>query len=259
MKKIALLVATLCFSLPSFSHEHGHDKMKLKLGTEGAYAPFNSIDSSGKLVGFDIEIGEALCEAMNAECEWVTSSWEGIIPALIAKKFDALIASMSITDERKDKIDFTSKYYTSPVKFAQTKGAAYNITPEGLDGKYVGVQAGTVTENFVTATFPDADIKAYKTQDEANLDFLAGRVDLVAADVFVMQDFLDSKEGAVAEAVGPDFDDKKYLGEGIGIGVRKEDTELRDKLTAAIAKIRADGTYQKINKKYFAFDIYGAE
>jgi lysine-arginine-ornithine-binding protein len=229
----------------------------IKLGTEGAYAPFNSIDKSGNLIGFDIEIGNALCAAMEEKCEWVTSDWDGIIPALLAKKFDAIIASMSITDERKQKIDFTGKYYTSPVKFARTKGSSIEISATGLKGKTVAVQAGTVTDNFVTGTFPDSEVRGYKTQDEANLDFLSGRVDVLAADSFVLYDFLATKEGAVAEATGPDFDDVKYLGEGIGIGVRKDDTALRDKLTAAIAKIRADGTYKKINDKYFQFDVYG--
>ncbi len=230
----------------------------IKIGTEGAYAPFNSVDAQGNLIGFDIEIGNALCAAMNAECEWVTSGWDGIIPALLAKKFDAIIASMSITEERKQKISFSEKYYTSPVKFARIKGTSFEITAAELKGKYVAVQSSTVTENFVRGAFPEAKIKAYKTQEEANLDFIAGRVDVVAADSFVLYDFLESTQGQQAEAVGPDFDDVQYLGEGIGIGVRKDDTDLVNKLNAAIKKIRADGTYQKINDKYFNFDVYGS-
>lgn len=254
MKKCKVIIVSLMsLCLMSFTA----NAETLKLGTEGAYAPFNAIDKDGKLTGFDIEIGNALCVAMNVKCEWVTSDWDGIIPALVAKKFDAIIASMSITDERKQKIDFTGKYYTSPVKFARPKGSTVEISAEGLKGKLIGVQAGTVTDNFVAGTFPGAEVKGYKTQDEANLDFLSGRVDLVAADAFVLYEFLATKEGGNAEAVGPDFDDPKYLGEGIGIGVRKEDTDLRDKLTAAIAKIRADGTYKAINDKYFKFDVYG--
>ena len=252
-KRNLLLTAMLSACLVSYSAS----AQTLKLGTEGAYAPFNSIDKKGELVGFDIEIGNALCAAMEVKCEWVTSDWDGLIPALTAKKFDAIIASMSITDERKQKIDFSGKYYTSPVKFARPKGSDIEISAQGLKGKSVAVQAGTVTDNFVVGTFPDAVVKGYKTQDEANLDFLAGRVDVLAADAFVLYDFLKTKEGASAEATGPDFDDQKYLGEGIGIGVRKEDSDLRDKLTAAIAKIRADGTYKKINDKYFKFDVYG--
>jgi lysine-arginine-ornithine-binding protein len=258
MKGFKKLFAVMSISIACLGLSATASAEKIKLGTEGAYAPFNSIGPDGKLMGFDIEIGNALCEAMEADCEWVTSDWDGIIPALLAKKFDAIIASMSITDERKEKIGFTSKYYTSPVKFAQPKGKSFEITAEALKGKLIGVQSSTVTENFVRGAFPDAEIKAYKTQDEANLDFLAGRVDLLAADSFVLYEFLESEKGAKSEAVGPDFDDVKYLGEGIGIGVRKADDELREKLNAAIQKIREDGTYKKINDKYFKFDVYGS-
>ncbi|MFT6908318.1 MAG: arginine/ornithine transport system substrate-binding protein [Oleiphilaceae bacterium] len=232
----------------------------LKMGTEGAYAPFNLVNQQGQLEGFDIDIGNALCAEMKVECEWVTADWDGIIPALMSKKFDTIVASMSITDERKQKIDFTSKYYTSPVKFAQVKGSNVAITAEGLKGKVIGVQGSTVTENFVKGMFGKvAEIKAYGAQDEANLDFVSGRVDLIAADSFVLYDFLASKDGAFAEATGPDFDDPKYLGEGIGVGIRKGDDELKARLNKAIQAIRANGTYKKINEKYFAFDVYGAE
>ena len=197
---------------------------------------------------------------MKVECEWVTADWDGIIPALMSKKFDTIVASMSITDERKQKIDFSNKYYTSPVKFAQPKGSNVEITVEGLKGKVIGVQGSTVTDNFVRGMFGDvAEIKAYGAQDEANLDFLSGRVDLIAADSFVLYDFLATEDGSFAEAVGPDFDDAKYLGEGIGIGIRKGDDALKERLNAAIKTIRENGTYQKINAKYFAFDVYGAE
>lgn len=232
----------------------------IKMGTEGAYAPFNSVNKDGKLEGFDIDIGNALCAEMKVECEWVTADWDGIIPALMSKKFDTIVASMSITDERKQKIDFTQKYYTSPVKFAAPKDAKVDISVDGLKGKIIGVQGSTVTENFVKGMFGEvAEIKAYGAQDEANLDFVSGRVDLIAADSFVLYDFLATKDGDFAEAVGPDFDDPKYLGEGIGIGVRKGDDALKDRLNKAIKAIRANGTYKAINDKYFAFDVYGAE
>lgn len=228
---------------------------KIKMGTEGAYPPFNNINEDGELVGFDIEIGNALCDAMDVECEWVTSDWDGIIPALLAKKFDTIMASMSITEERKEKIAFTDKYYTSPVRFIRRKGT--DASPEDISSAVVGVQSATVSENLVRGKFPDAEIKTYAEQEQANLDLASGRVDLVAADAFVLIDFVESEAGNDVEFVGPSYTDEEYLGEGIGIGVRKEDEELRKMLNEAIKTIREDGTYQKINAKYFDFDIYG--
>jgi len=227
----------------------------VKMGTEGAYPPFNNINEDGKLVGFDIEIGNALCDAMDVTCEWVTSDWDGIIPALLAKKFDTIMASMSITEERKEKIAFTDKYYTSPVRFIRREGT--DATPQDVAGAVVGVQSATVSENLVRGRFPDAQVKTYAEQEQANLDLTSGRVDLVAADAFVLMDFVDSEAGSDVEFVGPSYTDEEYLGEGIGIGVRKEDEELRKMLNDAIKQIREDGTYQKINAKYFDFDVYG--
>ncbi len=229
----------------------------VKMGTEGAYPPFNNINEEGELVGFDIEIGNALCDAMDVTCEWVTSDWDGIIPALLAKKFDTIMASMSITEERKEKIAFTDKYYTSPVRFIRRKGT--NASPEEIAGGIVGVQSATVSENLVRGRFPDAEVKTYAEQEQANLDLASGRVDLVAADAFVLMDFVESEAGNDVEFVGPSYTDEEFLGEGIGIGVRKEDEELRGMLNEAIKQIREDGTYQKINAKYFDFDVYGGE
>ena len=229
------------------------------MGTEGAYAPFNYIDQNGELQGFDIEIGNALCAAMKVECEWVTNDWDGIIPALMAKKYDTIVASMSITEDRLKKIDFSDKYYTTPAKFVRKKGSGIEITRERLSGKTVGVQSATIHEDFLLGEYGDiVEIKTYGTQDDANLDFAAGRVDLLLADsVALLEGLLQTDAGKDAEFVGPDFADPKYFGLGAGIGIRKGETELRDMLNAAIAQIRADGTYERINAKYFDFDVYG--
>jgi len=256
MKQISpllLFVAILCCGGTSVA-----ETLKIRMGTEGAYPPFNFIDNQGQLGGFDIDIGNALCTAMNAECEWVTSDWDGIIPALLAKKFDTIVASMSITEERKQKVAFSNKYYTTPVRFARPKGSEFEITDQELEGKIVGVQSSTVAENFLRGRYGEiVEVKAYATQDEANLDMLSGRIDLLLADSFVLGEFLNSEQGQSVEFVGPSFTDTTYLGEGIGIAVRKEDEALREKLNAAIRQIRNDGTYAKINAKYFDFDVYG--
>lgn len=242
--------AALCLTGPALA-EITH----IRMGTEGEYSPFNSVDENGKLVGFDIEIGNALCQAMGVTCEWVTSDWNGLIPALLAKRIDAIMASMSITGERKEKIAFTDRYYTSPVRFMRRKGTG--ASPDNMSGNVVGVQDATASEDLVRGKFPNADIKAYAEQEQANLDLTSGRVDLVAANAFVLLKFMSSEAGKDVEIVGPSYDDTDYLGEGVGIGVRKEDTELLQMLNTAIERIREDGTYQKINAKYFGFDVYG--
>jgi lysine-arginine-ornithine-binding protein len=230
----------------------------VRIGTEGAYPPFNSIDSSGKLVGFDIDIADALCEAADLKCEFVVQDWDGMIPGLLAKKYDAIIASMSITEERKKKVDFTGKYYNSAAKFIAPKGKNLTVTPDGLKGMSVGVQRATTHENFLRDNFPGLDIRVYATQDEANADLVSGRVDLGHADSIALLDgFLNTDLGKDFEFVGPGFNVPQWHGLGAGIAVRKGDDKLRDALDKAILQIRADGTYQKINAKYFDIDIFG--
>ncbi len=234
-------------------------KKKLRIGTEGAYPPFNQVDKNGQVQGFDIDIAKALCKEMGMECEFKVQDWDGLIPGLLAKKFDAIVASMSITDERKQKVDFTNKYYQTPARFVAKKGSGITITKEGLKGKTVGVQRATIHENFVRDMFGnDVTIKAYATQDEADMDLAAGRLDLVIADATVLLGgFLSTDAGKGFEFVGPSFVDKKWFGEGVGIAIRKGDKDLRQKLNKAIDAIRANGVYQKINAKYFDFDVYG--
>ncbi|SMF11750.1 amino acid ABC transporter substrate-binding protein, PAAT family [Tistlia consotensis] len=242
-----------------------HAEMKkVRIGTEGAYPPFNYIDQAGKLQGFDIEIAKALCAAAKFDCEFVVQDWDGIIPGLIAKKYDAIVASMSITAKRKEVVDFTDKYYNTPAKFVKAKSLKLEIPDDvaaadkKLAGMRVGVQRATIHENYLRAKFPDVEIVPYATQDEANLDLSNGRVDLVMADsVALSEGFLKTPAGKDFEFVGPDYNDPKYHGDGAGIAVRKGDDELRLALNKAIAEIRANGTYKKINDKWFDFDVYG--
>ena len=231
---------------------------KIRIGVEGAYPPFSKVEKDGTLVGFDIDIAMALCEEIGAECVLVPQDWDGIIPALLARKYDAIIASMSITEERKKKVAFSEKYYNTPAKFARKKGSGITISKAGLKGKTVGVQRATTHDNFITGEFGESvEIKRYGTQDEAYLDAIAGRVDLLLADSIAMDDgFLKTDKGKGWEFVGPGYSDPKYFGVGAGIAVRKSDGELAKLFSLAIKVIRSNGVYHMINGKYFAFDVY---
>lgn len=259
MKKLILFAIVLGLTLAGTTSAFANKIKMIRIGTEGAYPPFNLVDKNGKVQGFDIDIAKALCKSAHVKYKFVVQDWDGLIPGLIAKKFDCIIASMSITDERKKKVDFTHKYYSTPARFVAKKGAGFKITLKGLKGKIIGVQRGTVAANFANDKFGKvATIKGYTTQDEANMDLVAGRVDLVVADSVVLsQGFLDKPAGKNFEFTGPGFSNPKWFGDGIGIAVRKGDKQLVNLFNTAIDKIRANGTYKKINDKYFNFDVYG--
>jgi arginine/ornithine transport system substrate-binding protein len=232
----------------------------LRLGVEGAYPPFSEIGTDGKLKGFDIDIAYALCERLKRRCELVQSEFDALIPALRARKFDAIVASMSITPERRKAVDFTGKYYHSAARFVARQGAALSISPEGLKGKAIGVQRGTIHDRFVTATFKGSEIRRYAKQDEVFLDLKAGRVDLTLVDTVAGDlGFVRTPAGKGYHFIGPSYNDPAFFGDGAGIAVRKGDEALRKALDEAIAAIRADGTYQRIAARYFDFDIYGPE
>jgi arginine/ornithine transport system substrate-binding protein len=235
------------------------DWSHIRIGVEGAYPPFSAVTADGTLVGFDIDIANALCAQMNARCTLVQQDWDGMIPALLARKYDAIVASMSMTEERRLKVDFTRKYYQTPARFVRRKGSGIEISKAGLDGRTVGVQRATTHDNFVSGQFGDAVIiKRYASQDEAYLDAVAGRVDLLLADSVALQEgFIATAAGQDWEFTGPGYTDVKYFGDGVGIAVRKGEPALLKKFDDAIDAIRANGSYKSINDKYFRFDVYG--
>ena len=230
----------------------------LRFGVEGAYPPFSEMTGSGEVIGFDVDIANALCAEMGVHCIIIQQDWDGLIPALQAKKYDAIIASMSITEDRKKVVDFTDKYYATPGKFAAKDGLFSADTPEALAGKRVGVQTGTIFDDFLTSEYPDTEIVRYADYDQAYLDLTAGRLDALMADgLQIYNGFLKTDAGKGYSFFGADHTDPKYFGDGIGIAVRKGEDGLRTRLNDAITGIRADGTYDEIRKKYFDFDIYG--
>ncbi|WP_372803288.1 transporter substrate-binding domain-containing protein [Paracoccus seriniphilus] len=229
----------------------------LRIGVEGAYPPFSQKEADGTLTGFDIDIALALCAQMDRECELVEQEWDGMIPALIARKYDAIVASLSITEDRKKQVDFSEKYYFTPSRFIAKEGAEFELTPEGTKGLKIGVLRGTTLQCHVEKAFPDADLRLYNTQEDVFADLATGRLDLQLNNTLgAMDGFLNTEQGEGFAFYGDDVDDPECLGEGMGIAVRKGDP-LADEFSAAIRAIREDGTYARINDKYFDVDIYG--
>lgn len=231
---------------------------EIKLGLDSSpYPPFADQDASGKRTGFEIELGNAICKAMGETCVWTPIAWDGIIPALNAKKIDAIFASMSITAKRMKVIDFSDKYYNTPAVIVATKASKIDGTPASVKGKIVGVQVSTIHADYAKKHFASmaSEIKTYQAFDEHNNDLVAGRVDAVIGDSLAFSDFI-SKSGDCCEIKGY-LEDEAVFGKGVGVGLRKGDAALAKKFNDAIAKIRADGTYATIAKKYFSFDIYG--
>ena len=244
--------------LAAVSGAEAKDWSKVRIGTEGAYPPFNSLTADGQLIGFDIDIAKALCEEMKVECEFVTQDWDGMIPALQAGKFDAVIASMSITEERKEKVDFTNKYYNPPPAIAVPKDSDIaEATDAALSGKMLGAQSSTTHSNYAEAKLPSAELKLYPTTDEYKLDLESGRIDAVIDDVVVLSEWVDSDAGACCKILGTLTPDPEINGPGAGIALRKGEDELRESFNKAIAALRENGKYKEINDKYFSFDVYG--
>ncbi|MBL4808344.1 MAG: transporter substrate-binding domain-containing protein [Rhodobacteraceae bacterium] len=248
MKKF-VIAATVAATLVSAANA-----ADINICVEGAYPPFSSTEPSGEVVGFDIDIANALCAEMGQSCELVKTDWDGIIPALLEGKCDAIIASMSITPDRMQIIDFSTKYYNSPAGFIGAEG----MMESGLDGQRVGVQRGTIHHSFMEGVFPNVELVLYGSQDEIYLDLVAGRVDAIMADSIAMQEgFLDTDSGAGYAFFGESYSVPEYHGDGAGVGVRQGEEELRDAFSAAITAIRESGEYSMINAEYFDFDIFG--
>ncbi|UIJ73232.1 ABC transporter substrate-binding protein [Aurantimonas sp. HBX-1] len=256
---LATAVAALLAG-PAAAQESDADKdwSKVVIGTEGAYPPFNFLDAAGELKGFDVDIAKALCDQMKVQCTFVTQDWDGMIPALQNGNFDALVASMSITPEREQQIDFSNKYYQTPPAIAVPKDSEITeATAEALSGKAIGAQTSTTHSQAAKAMFPDADIRLYPTAEEYKLDIESGRVDAVMDDVVVLSEWIGSEAGACCKILGTLPADPAIYGRGVGIGLRKGNEKLKGMFNDAIAAIREDGTYKKIQDQYFDFDVYG--
>ena len=251
----------------------------IRIGTEGAYPPWNNLNAAGELEGAEIDFGNEACKRMGAECEWVTQDWDGIIPALLNGKYDIIIAGMSITEERKQKVNFTNGYMTDGARFWVLKDSGLaNISLAGVtkvnmntaggkenaavgqmiamfEGKTVCVQSSTTHANFTTQYMSGSStVRLYQTVDDHNIDLAAGRCDAVLTDVGSAIDFMATDQGSNAAFTGPTFSGGPW-GDGVGGAIRKEDTDILEMWNKAIAEMSADGTTATITEKWFGRDI----
>lgn len=256
-RRSLIALAALALGAMSAAQAQAPDWKKIRIGVEGAYPPFSEVGPDGKLKGFEIDYANALCAEMKAECTLVQQDFDGLIPALQARKVDAIIASVSITDERKKAIAFSNPYYNTPARFAAKVDAKLDVSPAGMKGKKIGVQRATIHEKFAAEVFKQSEIVRYATQDQAFLDLKSGRIDATVADmVAIDMGFLKTPAGKGFAFAGPTFTDVKYFGVGSGVGMRKADEKvLGKKFNDAIAALRANGTFKKLNDKYFEYDI----
>jgi polar amino acid transport system substrate-binding protein len=218
-----------------------------------AYPPFTSQNAAGQWEGWEFDLMNALCAEMNEKCTMIPIAWDGIIPALLEKKMDGILGSMSITDKRKETIDFSDMYYNSAAVIIGAKTGDLDFSPEHLSGKTIGVQGATTHQNYIDKYYvpKGATTKAYQKQDEVNADLAAGRVDYQLADGVALRDYLMSDEGKVCcELKGAVPEDVSIFGPGVGVGLRKEDTALKDKINAAIKSLAAKGVFEDLTKKY---------
>lgn len=237
-----------------------HAEQVIRFGTDPTFPPFESKAPDGSLQGFDIDIGNALCAKLNAKCVWVESSFDGLIPALHARKFDAILSSLSITDERKKAIDFTDKLFNTPAFLVAPESSGLKPTVESLKGKRLGVQQGSVFESYAKKHWQSQGVEviAYPSADDVYADMVVGRIDATLDDATVVtESLLNKPHGKGFALIEPQVKDDVIFGPGTGIGVNKQNDKLREQLNGAITEIRRDGTYDRLAKKYFNFNVYG--
>jgi polar amino acid transport system substrate-binding protein len=232
------------------------DPRTIRIAVEGAYPPFNYFDQNNELQGFEVDLVKALCERMRTRCILVPHEWDGIIRGLIERRYDAIMSSLEITEKRAKRIAFSRPYYRIPAAYIGPRDQwIERIDREALGGKTIGAVHGSEHVAYLRKLAPEAELRTYGKLEEANLDLLTGRVDLVLGDKLALSKFLESREGACCRFVADAPYDPAFHGHGYGIGLRKEDQELKSAFDTAIGQVIADGTFDRIRTKYFPFDI----
>ncbi|MGE0425394.1 MAG: transporter substrate-binding domain-containing protein [Reyranellaceae bacterium] len=232
--------------------------IKATVVTEGRYPPFNMLDAQGRPAGFEVDLAAELCKRAKVDCRIVTAAWDDILPGLLDKRYDAIMASMIMTSERRRQISFSKRYMLVPGAFVSARSAAVpDGAPALLRGKTVGVQRGTVYADYLDRAFRKAvRMKQFPTADAARKELAAGKLDAVLGDKVALWQWLKTPDGACCDFFGQDIKDRRTMGDGVGIGFRKDDAKLRDLFNKALAEVVADGTLKRIAEKYVPFAIY---
>ena len=234
------------------------EQTTLRFGIEAAYPPFESKTPAGQLQGFDVDVGNAVCAKLNMKCVWVENAFDGLIPALQARKFDVINSAMNITSKRKESIAFTPPIYIVPIVMIAKHGSGLKPDVKSLQGKHVGVLQGSSQEDFLKKHWATAgvQVESYQDQDQVYADLVAGRLDAAVQEAQTANDgFLNKPAGAGFEIVGEPLKDPSTLGEGTGFGLRKGDKALQAKIDGALAELKKDGTLTSLSQKYFKRDI----
>ena len=229
---------------------------KITIATEGAFPPFNYLDRKGMPAGFEMELAQEACQRIKAECEFIALKWDELIPGLLEKKFDIIMSSMEVTRERRQRMGLSRRYYLSPGAFIAPKGAPYDGPPSLLRNKRIGIQKDSTHADWADKSFRrSAQLKRYASIQEALTALANDEVDAVFGDKAQLWLWSQKPEGKCCELVGQDIKDTQTLGVGVAAGLRKEDAKLREALNKAFGEMMTDGTYKKINDKYFPFAL----
>lgn len=241
MNKIVIAALLAGFSLSAGASQ------TIRFAAEASYPPFEFIDADNKIQGFDVDLANALCHEIDADCTFTNQAFDSLIPSLKFRRFDAVMSGMDITPEREKQVLFTQPYYDNSALFIAQKGKLANM--DALKGKRVGVQNGTTHQKYIGEKLPDVKVVPYDSYQNAILDLKNGRIDAVFGDTAVVNEWL--KNNQELAPLGEKVTDKTYFGNGLGIAVRQGNSELQGKLNAALDKVKANGTYKTLYSKWF--------
>ncbi|MDF2813735.1 MAG: amino acid transporter, partial [Microvirga sp.] len=243
-------------ALPAGAQGAAPKPAPIRIAVEGAYPPFNFIDQNNELQGFEVDLAKALCEQMAAECTLVQHEWDGIVKGLLNREYDAIMSSLEILERRQKRLAFSEPYYRIPAIFIAPKDSEIKaLTPEGLAGLKIGATIRSDHADYLEQYYRESEIALYGSPVEATLDLLVGRIDAVFGDKRTLLKFLESREGECCRILGTAPDEPAYSRQFYGVGLRKEDADLKRRFDNALSALQADGTYDRIRAKYFSFDI----